>query len=297
VLDLPDVTLCSVDAVNHALALRARERSQRDIRFGRTLFVTDAYPSDILVPAGIEVIAVGPIMSQQAYSQFVLKDLHAHIATSHVLLIQWDGYVVHADMWKVGFLATDYIGAPWPDGTVGNGGFSLRSRRLLAALQDDRFPLLTNNEDVTICCMHRGRLESEFSIQFSPSALARQFSFEMETAYVHQGMRTFGFHGVFNLFLAEPEEQIVAVAALLPAATARSEGVRMLLWNLVGAEKWDAAFAVGQRILANNPDDPRAQDMLRRIEKVSSQDVTAAKQRRPNFATRALQAMRAKKHA
>jgi hypothetical protein len=304
VLHLSDVTLCCVDAVNHALALRALERSQRGVRFGRTLFVTDASPSDMPVAADVKVVAVGPIISQQAYSQFVLKDLYTHITTSHVLLIQWDGYVIHADMWDDQFLATDYIGAPWPDGTVGNGGFSLRSTRLLAALQEDRFPLVTTNEDATICGVHRARLESEFAIRFADSELARRFSFEMQTSHVIGGANTFGFHGIFNLFLVEPEEEIATVAALLSDSAATSDGMRMLLWNLVNVGKWEAAAAVGRRILEANSTDARAHEMLSLIEdaRVQAADPVPSAQaptprRRTGLAAWALRAMRPKKTA
>ena len=55
-----------------------------------------------------------------------------------MLLIQWDGYVVNPEAWDPAFLGCDYLGAKWywhDDGMrVGNGGFSLRSRRLLDAL-------------------------------------------------------------------------------------------------------------------------------------------------------------------
>ena len=39
--DLPDITLACVDTVNHALALRALERSRRDMRFARAVLLTD----------------------------------------------------------------------------------------------------------------------------------------------------------------------------------------------------------------------------------------------------------------
>lgn len=111
--------------------------------------------------------------------------------------------------WTDEFLDCDYLGAPWPDRkgghTVGNGGFSLRSRKLLAALRDDRFPLLTNTEDVTICGLHRPRLESEFAIKFGQVDLAQRFSFEMDARAAIQGTKTFGFHGLFNLFLIESD--------------------------------------------------------------------------------------------
>ena len=151
-LDLPGVTLCCIDTANHALASRALDRSRAGIRFARTLFITDRACAD----PGIEVAIVGPLDSREAYSRFVLKSLIAHVRTPHVLLVQWDGYVVNPDAWRADFLACDYIGARWfwhDDGMrVGNGGFSLRSRKLLEALQDPRIEL-TEAEDVTIAAL------------------------------------------------------------------------------------------------------------------------------------------------
>ena len=40
-LELPDVTLCCIDTVNHALALRALRQSSAQVRFGRALFISD----------------------------------------------------------------------------------------------------------------------------------------------------------------------------------------------------------------------------------------------------------------
>jgi hypothetical protein len=60
-----------------------------------------------------------PSLLTQRYSQIVLKGLYPHVATSHVLVIQWDGYVVNADLWDDDFLRYDYIGAPWPAGRLG----------------------------------------------------------------------------------------------------------------------------------------------------------------------------------
>ena len=66
--------------------------------------------------------------------------------------------------WDAAFLDCDYLGAKWfwhNDGMrVGNGGFSLRSRRLLLALQDPRIDLV-EAEDTAICRM------------FPPAARAR----------------------------------------------------------------------------------------------------------------------------
>jgi Protein of unknown function (DUF5672) len=267
-LDLPNVTLCCVDGINHHLALRALIRSGQRIRFARTLFFTDAVPRDASVPRNIEVVKTLPITSHEAYSRIVLKDLFPHVATSHLLLVQWDGYVAHPEQWQDEFLQTDYIGAPWPDNdgklsSVGNGGFSLRSKRLLGALQDNSFSLVTTAEDVTICGIHRPRLEEQFGVRFAPTSLAKQFSFEMAAMEaLANGAKTFGFHGVFNLFLVEPPAQIVAMVDQFSDAVARSIGVNLLLKNLVQFEMWETAAMVGRRILLAEPDDDEVASLV-----------------------------------
>src|SRR4029450_12207204 len=109
-------------------------------------------------PADIEVRHTGSITSRADYSRFVMKRLVEHVDTAYVLVTQWGGYAVRPDAWRGEFLDYDYIGAVWCyEGKrcgVGNGGFSLRSRRLLNALRDDRFqPAL--NEDQDICGQFR----------------------------------------------------------------------------------------------------------------------------------------------
>jgi hypothetical protein len=258
VVKLDQVTLCCVDGKNHAMALRALDRSRQHIRFARVVLLTNALPERLPVPSGIEAISAGSLSSEVEYSHLVLKRLYDYVVTPYVLLVQWDGYVAHPEMWQDRFLEVDYLGAPWPDGqggfSVGNGGFSLRSRKLLAALQDSSFSLLTTNEDVTICGFHRKRLESEFGIRFGTPDLARQFSFEMDTPYIIAGGKTFGFHGIFNLFLIETQQEIAAVASNLTDDVARLASIQLLLSNLLQFQMWEACLALGQRILAASPE-------------------------------------------
>ncbi|HYQ99026.1 MAG TPA: DUF5672 family protein, partial [Casimicrobiaceae bacterium] len=152
-LDLPGVTLLCADTANHALALRALAKSQEGVRFARVLFLTDELPHGVAAPATVEIVRIPPLASRDDYSTLMLKGLRPHVATPHALVIQWDGYVVNPEAWDPAFLDCDYIGAKWywhGEGMrVGNGGFSLRSRRLVAALEDPRV-VLVEAEDTTI---------------------------------------------------------------------------------------------------------------------------------------------------
>ena len=105
----------------------------------------------------IDLIKVERINSIEEYSSFIIYKLFNYIQTSHILIVQWDGYVINPKKWDSEFLKYDFIGAPFvprdndekycrdKNGafySVGNGGFSIRSRRILEA--PSKFQLLDN---------------------------------------------------------------------------------------------------------------------------------------------------------
>ena len=247
-LELPGVTLCCVDTVNPELALRALRLSAARVRFARTLFLTDRAHH----APGIETRLIAPLASRQAYSEFILKELVNRIDTAHVLLIQWDGYVVDPDAWRDEFLACDYLGAKWSwhDALhrVGNGGFSLRSRKLLTALQDPRIEL-DGPEDKTICRVFRPLLEQEHGIVFGSETLADAFAFEAS----YPLGRPFGFHGLFNFCRFMPAEELFEVTPLFSPEIARSPQLLQLARNCMALGQWRAATAIFRRILDVDP--------------------------------------------
>jgi hypothetical protein len=185
-----DTTLVCIDCRNHELALSALRRSMAQCTFERVLFFTN----QAFALPGIEVIRIPDIASIADYSRFMIKTLGEHVQTGFALVIQYDGYVVNGRRWSAGFQACDYVGAPWSDGGVGNGGFSLRSRRLLEALRDPRITELVP-EDIAICKTYRSLLEQEHGIRFAPAELAGRFSFET----LPPPGPTLGFHGITHL--------------------------------------------------------------------------------------------------
>jgi hypothetical protein len=194
-LSLPDVTLCAATSVNVLATLRALEASLAQADFADCLLFTDArvQPDH---PA-IRIVPIQRLASAQAYSAFLLGHLADHVATSHCLVVQWDGHVLDARRWDPAFLQHDYIGASWPqfgDGhDVGNGGFSLRSRRLLQACQSPRFRQ-PHPEDVLIGRTHRAWLETQ-GLRFAPRSLADRFSAER----AGDPLNSFGYHGVWHM--------------------------------------------------------------------------------------------------
>lgn len=197
-LSLPDVTLCAAASVNVIATVAALNRCLDQIEFARCLLFTDADASSLRLNGRIEAIGIDRLSSAAAYSNFLLGELYPHIGTTHCLIVQWDGFVIDATQWEPEFLSYDYIGAPWPQfrdaHVVGNGGFSLRSRRLLEACRDPDF-VAEHPEDVAIARSNRELLERKHGARFADLAVAERFSFE-RTAPKRP---TFGFHGIFNL--------------------------------------------------------------------------------------------------
>lgn len=225
-LELAQVTLCAVDTRSPELAAMSLRRSMAGIDFGRVLLFTRDWAPEQPLP-GVEVVEIDLLRSGADYSRFVLRQLPGHIHTSHVLVTQWDGFVVEPRAWSHEFLAHDYVGAVWPEQpaacSVGNGGFSLRSRRFLAAGLDARITE-EHPEDQVMCRTWRDHLEREHGVSFAPPALARRFAFENEAP---QGP-TFGFHGPYNLPRFLDEAALVFVLDELPDDFFRSRDARRL---------------------------------------------------------------------
>lgn len=43
----------------------------------------------------------------------MVKLLDSYIETPHVLVVQYDGFILNPDAWTDEFLEYDYVGAPW----------------------------------------------------------------------------------------------------------------------------------------------------------------------------------------
>jgi len=192
-LHLPQVTLCAVTSVNVAATIQALETSLAQVDVAAALLLTDS----LVRPdhPDITVVPIAPITSSRAYSDFILTQLVDYIKTSHCLVIQWDGHVLDASRWHPEFFDNDYIGASWPqfcDGhDVGNGGFSLRSRRLMRLCRDPAF-LVSHPEDVAIARINRDWLEEQ-GMRFAPRALADRFAAERAGDVT----ASFGYHGAW----------------------------------------------------------------------------------------------------
>jgi hypothetical protein len=186
------ITLVTQETMYHELAARALTETLKHITVDEVLTFSD---KEIL--AGARNVQVDHFPSVNDYCEFMLRGMQEHVTTDHILFVQWDAMAHDASQWTDTFLRYDYIGAPWPwDGegnNIGNGGFSLRSKRLLDQLQDPVIELGSTNEDQVIGQKYRTYLETK-GIRYAPTPLAAQFSYELGDY-----APSFGFHGPWNV--------------------------------------------------------------------------------------------------
>jgi tetratricopeptide (TPR) repeat protein len=256
-------TLCCIDCINHDLTIRALRTSMASCSFERVVFLTDRF---FELP-GIETIQIPALNSRDAYSAFVLHALADYIETEFVLIIQWDGYVINSAAWHDEFLQHDYIGAVWGHLTdtfrVGNGGFSLRSKKLLSACRQIALEGETLNEDDLVCRKHRCILEREFGIRFAPEKIAERFSFEL----TYPGALPFGFHGLFNIWLVLPLAETARYIAALPSNVVASVQFLRLGLNYCSLRQFRFAEMIFRRILALAPGHMEAKRHLAALER------------------------------
>lgn len=179
--NLPTVTLIVVDCVDIYRAKLSFDHCKNSCNFGATKLLTSIDSQENYA------VKIPHISSIEEYSRFMIKDLANYFDTQHVLVAQWDGFIWQPELWDNRFLQYDYIGAPWPDNilfpgvpkhfNVGNGGFSLRSKRLQDFLRDDMNITMHRAEDVAICQLNRAYLEAK-GFSFAPFELAKKFSWE-----------------------------------------------------------------------------------------------------------------------
>jgi|SRR3989338_3524102 len=189
---LENVTLFGLDCVDFGRLVQAAEICQKDFEFRKAQLLT-SLPTD-----RPHAIHIDPIISPRAYSDFMIEQLNDYVHTDFVLVIQHDGFILNPSAWTDEYLRYDYIGAPWwekGEHIVGNGGFSLRSKKLLDILQNDRYHIDNDDpEDWFICVTKRKELGSK-GIRFAPIPLAQRFSLEGSEKDGIVWTDQFGFHG------------------------------------------------------------------------------------------------------
>jgi len=239
--------------------MRALDLCNLQCRFGDVLFLSDT-TSDYQM-AGCHMEVIPRIGSVAEYSHFVLKELGRYCRTEHVLLVQWDGYIINPHSWRPEFLDYDYIGAPWgwhqDAHRVGNGGFSLRSRKLLEALLDEEIIDL-DPEDEAIGRRYRTLLESKYGIRFAPEELAASFSYETASP---KGL-PFGFHGLFHMWSILPQQALADFLSALATSSVASRQYFQLCKNYVELGRKAEASLMLEKRLELDPGDREAGNLL-----------------------------------
>ena len=199
-LNLPNVEIISINTSNPIQSIKAIEYSSQHIQFSKKKIFSHM-PYSI---GDIQHVYVPRFTTREQYSVFCIQELHKYIESDFVLMIHDDGFVINPHLWTDEFLQYDYIGAPWPGnpddpthGRVGNGGFTLRSKKLLTMLP--QFIETDINEDWLIGVTKKDYLKS-IGIKIAPVELAMRFSLELPIAECEYNLdNTFGFHGKRSL--------------------------------------------------------------------------------------------------
>lgn len=206
-IQLPNVTLMAVSSIKISETILSLLTSMKHIDFGRVVLVSHEKPQSL--PENIDFEKCSEIKSINDFNSYAFYHLGNHFETSHCLLTQHEAWVINPTEWKDEWLQYDYIGAPWPvcydayichdtgeHVRVGNGGFSLRSKKLTELPLKHFMPLLEEqgwyNEDGNICVYHRKKM-LELGIEYAPVEIASKFSYETLIPE-NIGITTFGFH-------------------------------------------------------------------------------------------------------
>ena len=209
IMKLNNVTLVCISSIKIKESLKSLVHCSKLIDFKEVKFIThsESYVNNFdlfhELPNNIKIENCRNLTSSEAYSHFIIFDLHKHIFTDYCLIVQNDGFIVNPNEWTDEFLQYDYIGAPWelkdndyidPSNNhirVGNGGFSLRSRKLLEVSTKEYISFVSithgthykhfdrhyTGEDVNIC-VHNRSIYEKYGCKFAPYELACKFSVE-----------------------------------------------------------------------------------------------------------------------
>jgi hypothetical protein len=242
--DFSAITIVSVTGLGDARgAGYSLEHCLRQMPGARAVLFSPIVPAGLSANVRHRVIAP---LNYHEYSWFMMFALWRFIETEYVLIVQEDGWILDIANWCDEYLNYDYIGAPIHLGRVDtpehiywmrafswyehvnragsvvmpvlNGGFSLRSRRMLRALIDHpevrveipppqihetepiRMGWFNNllNEDVQLTAALRPQLE-RLGFRYAPLDVSIRFALE-DVAPFHTGVhadasRLFGLHG------------------------------------------------------------------------------------------------------
>jgi len=213
-LTLNNITLLCMSSVSVDYSVKALLKSSEKINFADIKLISHEHPTNL--NDKIKFCYIDKINSLDDYSYKMIYELDKYVDTDYALVIQSDGYVINPNSWRDDFLNYDYIGAPFPlpkddfsyrDSNnnifrVGNGGFSLRSKKLIELPNKLKLEWKSfhgyYNEDGFICGMYKNIYENN-GMKFAPLDIAKYFSHEIEIPEI-KDINPFGFHGKFSKY-------------------------------------------------------------------------------------------------
>lgn len=206
-LQLKNVTLVAMTSVKVMETVGAMEYSMKDIDFGDAVLITHRKP--IYLPKSIRYAHTSKLTNIDHFNYKMLYELGDYIHTDFAMIVHYDGFVVHPEMWRDEFLDYDYIGAPWPDPhddftyrdingnlqRVGNS-VGIRSKRLIDFPKEAGIPFEADHgyfhEDGFLCVKNRHLIEAA-GMKIAPIEVAKYYSHETMIPEI-EGITPFAFH-------------------------------------------------------------------------------------------------------
>jgi len=170
---LNDVTLVCITSIKLNESWMSVRHCMNQMEFGEVKFIT--HDSSIVSKDGISVEKCRYLTSSEAYSYFVIFDLHRYINTKYCLIVQHDGFI----------LTHEYI----PCVSTTHGDFYRHHGNGYFA------------EDYNIC-VHNAHIYERFGCVFAPYEVACKFSREC-TVDAQLQRNTFGIHGPMTIWIPE----------------------------------------------------------------------------------------------
>lgn len=125
------------------------------------------------------------------------KNFYNLIPTEIFLIFQTDSMILEKNKYKINdFLKYDYVGAPWINGKVGNGGLSLRRKSIMLDILNKKLYNHSQNEDYYFSL--------SFKINKPDYNKAKEFS--IETCYYDN---PFGIHKIWKYLNQEDYNKLI----------------------------------------------------------------------------------------
>lgn len=121
-LYLPNVTLLAMSSVKIKDTIKALKYSMKDIEFGEVVFVSHVKP--FFLPAKVHFKRTSKLASIDDFNYKMVYDMAQYVNTDFVLIIHYDGFVVHPEKWRDEFLDYDYV-----------GGYGLKIQEMILRIQ------------------------------------------------------------------------------------------------------------------------------------------------------------------